>query len=331
VIKKITIFLLGLLLLIPINGMAAAETAISVDMHYLVVSPAEDGSTNMMNMVNYTNTTAEEFKGDGTSEAVLNVTIPTGAIGFTFLDNKIAQEQVDSGFITTDPIPANQTVVLPYSYRIAKGEEINLSFDYPVQMMQILVPEGMGSIEFKNVTATNQGLFKMDDQNYQGYSVEGIQAKQTFTMIYDKDKQPAQSTTQGSSEQGTSETSGTVTKTAPAFHNPGHLRMWSQSPLRTWDPHVFLIVMGAIIIAALSYFTYFRMKARAEEKRLGADKEESAFKNLMAKQKAIMDKILELEENFGDGNMTEEDYLAKLAAYKQHLVQVKMNLRQFVE
>jgi hypothetical protein len=331
VIKKITVFLLGLLLLIPINGMAAAESAISVDMHYLVVSPAEDGSTNMMNMVNYTNTTAEEYKGDGMGEAVLNVTIPTGAIGFTFLDNKMAQKQVETGFITTDPIPANQTVVLPYSYRIAKGEEISLSFDYPVQMMQILVPEGMGSIVFKNVTATNQGLFKMDDQNYQGYSVEGIQAKQVFTMIYDQDKQPAASDAQGSTEQGDSKSSGNVTKTAPAFHNPGHLRMWSQSPLRSWDPHVFLIVMGAIIIAAISYFSYFRMRARAEEKRLGADKEESAFKNLMAKQKAIMDKILELEENFGDGNMSEEDYQAKLAAYKQHLVQVKMNLPHFVE
>jgi hypothetical protein len=331
VIKKITVFLLGLLLLISINGMAAAESAISVDMHYLVVSPAEDGSTNMMNMVNYTNTTAEEYKGDGMGEAVLNVTIPTGAIGFTFLDNKMAQKQVETGFITTDPIPANQTVVLPYSYRIAKGEEISLSFDYPVQMMQILVPEGMGSIVFKNVTATNQGLFKMDDQNYQGYSVEGIQAKQVFTMIYDQDKQPAASDAQGSTEQGDSKSSGNVTKTAPAFHNPGHLRMWSQSPLRSWDPHVFLIVMGAIIIAAISYFSYFRMRARAEEKRLGADKEESAFKNLMAKQKAIMDKILELEENFGDGNMSEEDYQAKLAAYKQHLVQVKMNLRHFVE
>jgi len=311
--------------------MAAAESAISVDMHYLVVSPAEDGSTNMMNMVNYTNTTAEEFKGDGTGEAVLNVTIPTGAIGFTFLDSKMAQKQVDSGFITTDPIPANQTVVLPYSYRMPKGDEIHLSFDYPVQMMQILVPEGMGSIEFKNVTATNQGLFKMDDQNYQGYSVEGIKAQQSFTMVYDKEKQPSPSEAQGSAMQGESATDGNVSKTAPAFHNPGHLRMWSQSPLRSWDPHVFLIVMGAIIIAALSYFAYFRMKAMAEEKRLGADKEESAFKNLMAKQKAIMDKILELEETFDAGNMTEEDYQAKLAAYKQHLVQVKMNLRQFVE
>jgi hypothetical protein len=331
VIKKITVFLLGLVLLIPLNGMAAAEPAISVDMHYLVVSPAEDGSTNMMNMVNYTNITAEEYKGDGSGESVLNVTIPTGATGFTFLDNKIAQKQVDTGFITTDPIPGNQTVVLPYSYRIAKGEEINLSFDYPVQAIQILVPEGMGSIEFKNITATNQGLFKMDDQNYQGYSVEGIQAKQSFTMIYDKDKQPASSGSQASTSQGTGESNTNVTKTAPAFHNPGHLRMWSQSPLRSWDPHVFLIVMAAIIIAALSYFAYFRMKGRAEEKRLGADKEENAFKNLMAKQKAIMDKILELEENYDDGNLSEEDYKAKMNAYKQHLVQVKMNLRQFVE
>jgi hypothetical protein len=331
VIKKITVFLLGLVLLIPLNGMAAAEPAISVDMHYLVVSPAEDGSTNMMNMVNYTNITAEEYKGDGSGEAVLNVTIPTGASGFTFLDNKIAQKQVDTGFITTDPIPGNQTVVLPYSYRIAKGEEINLSFDYPVQAIQILVPEGMGSIEFKNITATNQGLFKMDDQNYQGYSVEGIQAKQSFTMIYDKDKQPVSNGSQSSTAQGTGESSTNVTKTAPAFHNPGHLRMWSQSPLRSWDPHVFLIVMAAIIIAALSYFAYFRMKARAEEKRLGADKEENVFKNLMAKQKAIMDKILELEEKYDDGNLSEEDYKAKMNAYKQHLVQVKMNLRQFVE
>lgn len=319
------------MLLIPLNGKAASESPISIDMHYLVVSPATDGSTNLMNMVNYTNTSAEDYKGDGTSEAVLNVAIPKGAIGFTFLDNKIAANQVDSGFITTDAIPANQTIVLPYSYRVAKGEDIHLTVNYPVQMMQILVPEGMGSIEFKNVEATSQGSFKMDDQNYIGYSVEGLEAGQNFVMVYDKDKQPAASDVQGSTGTDQAETSGNVTKTAPAFHNPGHLRMWAQSPLHNWDPHVFLIVMSAIIIAGISSFTYFRMKARAEERRLSADKEEKAFKLLMTKQKAIMDKILELEENFDDGNMTEEDYNKKLNAYKHHLVQVKMNLRQYVE
>lgn len=330
-IKKITIFFLGLMLLFPLNGLAASDSPISIDMHYLVVSPASDGSTNLMNMVNYTNTAAEDYKGDGSSEAVLNVSIPKGAIGFTFLDNKIAAHQVESGFITTDAISANQTIVLPYSYRMAKGEEINLTVNYPVQMMQILVPEGMGSIEFKNVEATSQGSFKMDDQNYIGYSVEGLEAEKSFVMVYDKDKQPSSSDVQGSTGTDQTETSGNVTKTAPAFHNPGHLRMWAQSPLHNWDPHVFLIVISAIIIAGISYFTYFRMKARAEERRLSADKEEKAFKMLMAKQKAIMDKILELEESYDEGNMSEEDYNKKLNAYKEHLVQVKMNLRQFVE
>ena len=119
------------MLLIPIKGMAASDSKISIDMHYIVVSPSEDGSTNMMNMVNYTNTSPDEYKGDGKSEAVLNVTLPEGAKDLNFLDNKIAFKEVDKGFITTTPVPGNQTVVLPYSYRMEKGKEINLTVDYP--------------------------------------------------------------------------------------------------------------------------------------------------------------------------------------------------------
>jgi hypothetical protein len=330
VIKKITLFFLGLMLLIPINGLAASDSKISIDIHYLVVSPAEDGSTNMMNMVNYTNTAAEEYKGDGKGEAVLNVTLPDEAKGFTFLDSKFAIKQVDTGFITTDPVPGNQTVTLPYSYRVPKGKEINLTFDYPVKMMQVLVPEGMGSVEFNGVEATNQGLFKFDNQNYFGYNVEGINAGQKITMVYNKDKQPPAAAANNSESKSTNSDTN-VTKTAPAFHNPGHLRMWAQSPLHSFNPHIFLIILLAIIIAGITYFAYFRKKARLEEERLGSDKEENAFKLLMAKQKAIMDKIVELEESFGDGSLSEEEYNRKLEAYKQHLVQVKLNLRKYIE
>lgn len=328
-IKKITVFFLGLLLLFPFQGLAA-ETNITVDMHYIVVSPAEDGSTNMMNMVNYTNTAAEEYKGDEKSEAVLTVTLPKEAEALNFLDNKIAFKQVDNGFITTTPVPGNQTTVLPYSYRIPKGKEINLTVDYPVQIMQILVPEGMGSIEVKGVESTSQGLFKFDDQNYNGYSIEGLKEGQSFTLVYNKDVQPAADQSK-QTESTKNVNNSAVTHTAPAFHNPGHLRMWSQSPLHSFNPHIFLIIIGAIIIAGISYFVYFKRKARLEEERLGADKEEKAFKQLMAKQAAIMDKIIELEETFGDGKLSESEYQAKLAAYKQHLVQVKLNLRNFVE
>lgn len=329
--RKITILLLGLLLLIPVNGLAAGNSKVSVDVHYLVVSAAEDGSTNMMNMVNYTNQSEKDYMGEGSGEAVLHVTLPNEAKDLNFLDNKIAFKQVDKGFITTTPIPGNQTMVLPYSYRMPKEQEIKLTVDYPVQTMQILVPEGRGSIEVKGIQSTNQGLFKFDDQNYWGYSIEGIMPKQTFTIVYNKDAQPTVDSGKQNQTASTAGSNSTVTHTAPAFHNPGHLRMWAQSPLHRFNPHVFLIILSAIIIAGISYYAYFRRKARLGEERLGADQEERAFKLLMAKQKAIMDKIIELEDTFGDGKLTEAEYLAKLDAYKQHLVQVKLKLRDFID
>ncbi len=327
-IKKITIFLLGLMLLIPTTGLAASDSKITIDTHYLVVSPAEDGSTNLMNMASYTNPSSQEYKGDGTGESVLKVSLPQGATGLNFLDSTIQFQQTSNGFITKTPIPANQTQVLPYSYRMPKGKKITLTFDYPVSQMQFLVPEGMGSITFQGVDAANQGTFKFDNQNYVGYSVEGIQANQSFSIAYDPKKQPENASSQS---QAKSSSEGNVTRSAPAFHNPGHIRMWEQSPLHSFNPHIFLIVVLAMVIAGIAYWIYFRRKARAEEARLGADKEEKAFKLLMAKQKAIMDKIIELEENHGDGTLTEDEYNKKLAAYKEHLIQVKLNLRNFVE
>jgi hypothetical protein len=107
--------------------------------------------------------------------------------------------------------------------------------------------------------------------------------------------------------------------------------MWEQSPLHSFNPHIFLIVLLAMIISGISYYAYFRRRAKLEEDRIGADKEEKAFKLLMAKQKAIMDKIIELEETLGNGELTENEYHAKLDAYKHHLVQVKLNLRKFIE
>ena len=330
-IKKITIFFLGLMLFIPITGLAASHSKVSIDMHYIVISPAEDDGANMMNMVNYTNTATEQFKGDGKGEAVLKVTLPEGAEDLRFLDNQIAFKEAGKGFITTTPIPANQTMVLPYSYRMAKGKEISLISDYPVQMMQILVPEGRGSIEVKGAVATSQGSFKFDDENYFGWTIEGIKANQAFTLVYKQDVQPAADETKKTETTSESNSNSSVTHTAPAFHNPGHLRLWAQSPLHRFNPHVFMIILLAIVIAGISYYIYFRRKASLEEARLGADKEEKAFKLLMTKQKAIMDKIIELEESFGDGKLSEDEYHAKLEAYKQHLVQVKLNLRNFVE
>lgn len=48
------------------------------------------------------------------------------------------------------------------------------------------------------------------------------------------------------------------------------------------------------------------------------------------KQNAIMEKVIELEDAFEKGQLTEAEYSEKLKAYKHHLVKVKMSLRDYI-
>ncbi|NMD71801.1 hypothetical protein HHO41_16000 [Bacillus sp. DNRA2] len=337
-IKKIIIPLLGLLL-IPCLAFANGTDKLGVEMQYIVVSPTQDGSTQIMDMVSYKNLTNEEYKGDGKSEGVISVTLPEGAQNLKMLEESIKYKETDNGFVTTEPIPADKSITVPFTYSVPKGQDIAITFNLPVPMYQVLVPEGMGSVEFKDVDAQSQGFLSIDEKNYFTYTVQNIQANQTITLAYNKDVQPpsegtntdgTQSETKDATDSTKNGSVGNVTKTAPDFHNPGHLRMWEQSALKGFDPHILMIVLGTILIAGIGYFSYFKFKNRASSKAID-DKDEQAFKLLMAKQKTILDKILELEETLEKGQISESDYQAKLEAYKQHLVQVKLSLNQFVE
>lgn len=334
-IKKIIISLLGLLF-IPYVAFANGADKLSVEMQYIVVSPTQDGSTQIMDMVSYKNLTNEEYKGDGKSEGVISVTLPEGAQNLKMLEESIKYKETDNGFVTTEAIPADESITLPFTYTVPQGQDIGITFNLPVAMYQVLVPEGMGSIEFKGADAQSQGFLSIDEKNYYTYTIQNIQANQTITLAYDKTVQPSSDGTQPEGTQSESTDSaknsavGNVTKAAPDFHNPGHLRMWEQSALKDFDPHILMIVLAVILIAGVGYFSYFKWKHRASATNAD-DKDEQAFKLLMAKQKTILDKILELEETLEKGQISESDYHAKLEAYKQHLVQVKLSLNQFVE
>ncbi|MGJ7921323.1 hypothetical protein [Neobacillus sp. LXY-4] len=329
-IKKIILSFLAIILIPTLSGFASAESKIGVSMEYIVISSSQDGSTQIVDMVSYKNLTNEEYKGDGQSEGVLSVSLPEGASGLKMDDEKIKIKETESGFITTDSIPANGTFELSYSYLLEQGKDIALKFNYQADSFQILIPEGFGSVEIKDVEFSDLGLLDMGEQKFWGYSISNIKPDQTITVQYDKDKQPEGAGTQSSAtENEDNANAGNVTREAPDFHNPGHIRMWEQSMLKDFDPHILMIVLGAILIAGVGYFTYFRIKNKANDK--ATDKEEEAFKMLMAKQKAILDKIIELEESLEQGQISENDYHAKLEAYKQHLVQVKLSLNQFVE
>jgi hypothetical protein len=337
--KKIAILLFSLLL-IPIVSVNALTETVKVDMHYIVVDPGEDNILSIQHMANYSNTGDEDYTGEGNQDGVLSISLPTGAFDLKIQDENLGTQVTKTGFTTSLPIAAQESQIISYSYQVPASVPVVFSLGYPLEVLQVLVPEGKGSLQFSESEVPGPQQIQIDNQTYWMYNVADVRPDMNIHFTYMKDTQPVAETVEGTTgTNGTSQgavsseqnSSSAVTRTAPEFHNPGHLRMWYQSPLKKFDPHILMIVLGVILVAGVSYYSFFRWKNRLQEQRLGLDKEETEFKQLVARQNAIMDKIIELEETNADGKLNEEEYLAKLSAYKQHLVQVKQNLSRFVE
>jgi hypothetical protein len=341
--KKYWLSLIVCFLLTPSLLLSAfGQTPVYVDMEYIIFRPSEEGTVALMHMTSIKNLQEEDYKGDGKS--VLSVYIPKGATNLQVHDNSLGMSETDLGFTTTKVIPAKESLILPYSYWMENNKEgFELQYPYPVQAMQLLVPEKSGSLEIIGLEYTIQDLFEFEGQKYYGYNIASIEANKPFTVIYHQDKQPSQEDIQALTEQVATTTSeeeytesenpavGEITHSAPVFHNPGHLRMWYQSPLSGFEPHILMIVLGVIVIGGTGYYSYFRWKSKQIEDQRLSDKEEQAFLQLIAKRKAIMDKIVELEENYSVGLISDDDYQKKLDAYKHHLLQVKLNLQKYTE
>lgn len=122
-----------------------------------------------------------------------------------------------------------------------------------------------------------------------------------------------------------------VTRSTPSFHNPGHLRMWYTSPLRSFDPHLVTAILALIVIAGVGWFIYFQMKHRASEEKLEVNPDEKVFQELVVKQKVILNKLIELEEMHKIGDMADEEFEKKASLYREHLVNVKMELQRFMD
>ncbi|RXJ01124.1 hypothetical protein DS745_10690 [Anaerobacillus alkaliphilus] len=122
-----------------------------------------------------------------------------------------------------------------------------------------------------------------------------------------------------------------ISRSAPSFHNPGHLRMWYSSPLRSFDPHLVTAILLLIVLAGVGWFIYFQIKHNKAEERLEGNSDEKVFQELVVKQKVIMNKLLELEELYKAGELSDDSYERKETLYREHLVKVKMELQRFME
>lgn len=122
-----------------------------------------------------------------------------------------------------------------------------------------------------------------------------------------------------------------VTRSSPSFHNSGHLRLWYESPLRNFDPHLFTAILIIIIIAGIGWFIYFQIKHKELEEKIDTNTDEKHFHDLVVKQKVILNKLLDLEEMHKKAELSDEEYEAKTSAYRQHLIKVKVELQQFMD
>lgn len=333
--RKFLLIFLCLLMIPALRTQAFSDAGLKAEMHYIVISPGENGKAILKHMASYQNSADQEYKGKANSEGVLSIVLPNGASNLQVNDDGLGIKTTESGFYTTKTIPAKESMTIAYSYEMPADKEFAIEMDYDMEVMQVLVPEGAGSVEIAGAASSNQGLMEFDGQNFWLYNVQGLKAGQPVNVLYNKDKQPSGAT--GAAPEGNQPEAkennqlGKVTKTSPDFHNPGHVRIWNQSALGAFNPHILMIVLGAILIAGISYYSYFRWKNRLEAEKLGADKEEKAFRQLLMRQNVIMEKIVGLEEAYSKGDMPEEEYQQKLAAFKQHLIEVKIKLRQFID
>lgn len=109
----------------------------------------------------------------------------------------------------------------------------------------------------------------------------------------------------------------------PAFHPEWLITFWLTTPVfRSLEPHATLAVLLAIVIGVWFYFW--------KKKRITApDEQEVYFQHLLRQKQVIEQKLEQLEEMLGKGEITNEAYDKKRLDYYQVLEKVKEDLIQF--
>ncbi|NDI33824.1 hypothetical protein [Chengkuizengella sediminis] len=127
-------------------------------------------------------------------------------------------------------------------------------------------------------------------------------------------------------------TESNVTRSSPNFHNEGHIRMWYDSPLREFNPHIVLIVFAAILFAFVAYYIFFKVKKiEVLDHGTVVTRNEKQLQDLLEKRSIILDKMVDLEQLHQLREMNQYEFTKKYESYKQQLIQVKMKLKKFTE
>ncbi|WP_459926756.1 hypothetical protein [Desulfosporosinus burensis] len=97
------------------------------------------------------------------------------------------------------------------------------------------------------------------------------------------------------------------------FHTPSHIAKWNKGTLKGFDPHVLVAFIGLMLVIIPGTFLYRGRKnqSKAQEREPKVD-----VANAEIKKRIILAKTSQLEEQFAQGKINQEEYTKTLTSYK---------------
>ncbi|WP_227762942.1 hypothetical protein [Zhaonella formicivorans] len=314
--RTLRISIIVALLMVLLFPAAASAQALTSDIHHLMLRLNSDGTLTVREQVVVTNSS------ENAVQEKFSIALPEGFTDLQLIEG-IDQEKTkleDGLLIVEQPIPPGQATY-KLEYKLLPGAAphflINKKFTMPTKAFYVMTQKG--TLEVISDKLKDAGPLTMGDQELQLYEGTGFTADTVVNVA-------VQPVTAGTS----AESAGPVTKEAPKFHNPGHIRLWYQSPFSGINAHLFLAIVIALPILGLGYH-FYRKRAGEAPKKSAAQAEEEAFRRLLIKEKTLKAKLVELEQNYADQKVDEEEYQAVREIMKKQLLAVRAQLKSFTD
>lgn len=97
------------------------------------------------------------------------------------------------------------------------------------------------------------------------------------------------------------------------FHSPSHMAKWNRSTLQGLDAHVLVGFVALMLVIIPGTFIY---KGSKNQPKVLEVESKVDVANAGIKKQIILNKIRQLEEQFTQGKINQEEYTKALASYK---------------
>ena len=100
------------------------------------------------------------------------------------------------------------------------------------------------------------------------------------------------------------------------FHTPSHIAKWNRNTLKGLDPHVLVAFIGLMLVIIPGTFLY---RVRKNQPKAQVIEPNVNVANAEIKKQIILNKIRQLEEQFSQGKINQDEYTKTLTSYKSLL------------